>query len=88
MIDRATGRPLTFEVVSGAEARNAGLANADLEGEYIKVTLARPVADRGSAHPDRQDYKDPKSYFGTEDHRLRPSARHPAQHVVLPAGTR
>src|SRR5687768_4377591 len=32
VIDMASGRPLPFEVVSGADARTSGLANADLQG--------------------------------------------------------
>ena len=56
MIDLASGQPLKFEQVSGAEARKAGLTNADLEGEYIKVTLARAVAaGRRGADPHHQD---------------------------------
>ena len=63
VIDLATGRPLKFAQVSGAAARDAGLANADLEGEYIKVTLARPVADQGEARIRIvKTYKDAKSY--------------------------
>src|SRR5512145_1049930 len=45
VIDLASGAPLKFEQISGAAAKEAGLANADLEGEYIKVTLARPVPE-------------------------------------------
>ena len=42
--DAMSGKPLRFEVVSGAEARkDALMADADLDTEYIKVTLARPV---------------------------------------------
>src|SRR5688500_17449839 len=47
VIDLASGAPLKFEQISGAAAREAGLANADPEGEYIKVTLARPVPAGG-----------------------------------------
>ena len=56
VIDLASGQPLKFEQVSGADARKAGLANADLEGEYIKVTLARPVpAGRRGTDSHHQD---------------------------------
>ena len=42
--DAMSGKPLPFEVVSGAEARkDALMADADLDTDYIKVTLARPV---------------------------------------------
>jgi hypothetical protein len=68
VIDLATGRPLPFEQVSGAEASKAGLTNADLEGEYIKVQLARPVPDGGGARIRIiKTYKDPKSYFRDRD---------------------
>jgi hypothetical protein len=68
VLDLASGRPLEFEQVSGAEARKSGLANADLEGEYIKVQLARPVPDVGGARIRIiKTYKDPKSYFRDGD---------------------
>jgi hypothetical protein len=68
VIDLASGAPLKFEQVSGAAAREAGLANADLEGEYIKVTLARPVPEGGEARIRIiKTYKDPKSYFRDGD---------------------
>jgi hypothetical protein len=62
--DRASGKPLRFEVVSGAEARAAGQANADLDTRYIKVQLPRPVPAGGEVRI-RIDktYRDPKSYF-------------------------
>lgn len=64
VIDLASGRPLQFEQVSGAAARAAGLANADLEGEYIKVALARAVPQGGEARIRIvKTYTDPKSYF-------------------------
>ena len=56
VFDRMTGQPLPWKVVTGAEARAAGQANADLEADYIQVTLARPVPAGGetqAAH--RQD---------------------------------
>lgn len=68
VIDLASGAPLKFEQVSGAAAREAGLANADLEGEYIKVTLARPVPDGGEQRIRIiKTYKDPKSYYKNGD---------------------
>ena len=68
VIDLASGAPLKFEQISGAAAREAGLANADLEGEYIKVTLARPVPQEGEARIRIiKTYKDPKSYFKDGD---------------------
>jgi hypothetical protein len=68
VIDLASGRPLEFEQVSGADARKAGLTNADLDGEYIKVQLARPVPDGGGARIRIiKTYKDSKSYFRDGD---------------------
>ena len=88
VIDLASGEPLKFEQVSGAAARDAGLATADLAGEYIKVALARPVPAGGEARIRIiKTYKDPKSYFRDGDAIVfdRPlGIRRNA--VVLPAG--
>jgi hypothetical protein len=64
VIDLMTGAPLKFQDVSGAEARESGLANASLEGRYIRVELARPVP-RGGEGRIRiiKTYKDAKSYY-------------------------
>ena len=68
VIDLASGAPLKFEQIPGALAREAGLANADLDGEYIKVTLARPVPANGEARIRIiKTYKDAKSYFKDGD---------------------
>ena len=68
VFDRATGLPLPWKVVTGAEARAAGQANADLEASYIQVTLARPVPAGGEARL-RIDktYRDAKSYYRDGD---------------------
>ena len=68
--DRASGKPLRFEVVDGASARAAGEKNADLDTRYIKVELPRPVPAGGELRL-RIDktYRDPKSYF-TEGERV------------------
>jgi hypothetical protein len=64
VIDLMTGAPLKFVEVSGAEARDSGLTNADLEGRYIRVELARPVPSGGEGRIRIiKTYKDPKSYF-------------------------
>ena len=65
VIDLATGQPLRFEQVTGAAARASGLPNADVEGEYIRVALARPVPPDGGEARIRiiKTYTDPKSYF-------------------------
>jgi hypothetical protein len=88
VIDLASGQPLKFEQVSGAAAREAGLTTADLEGEYIKVTLARLVPAGGEARIRIiKTYTDPKSYYRQGDAIVfdRPlGIRRNA--VVLPAG--
>ena len=68
VIDLASGEPLEFEQISGVAAREAGLARADPDGEYIKVTLARPVPEGGEQRIRIiKTYKDPKSYFTDGD---------------------
>ena len=63
VIALASGEPLRFEVVSGADARRDGHPRADLDTEYIKVWLPRPVPEGGEARL-RIDktYKDAASY--------------------------
>jgi hypothetical protein len=86
--DRASGKPLRFEVVDGAVARAAGEPKADLDTRYIKVELPRPVPKDGELRL-RIDktYKDPKSYF-TEGERVVFSRSLGVRRnaVVLPAG--
>ena len=81
VIDLMTGVPLKFQEVSGAEARESGLANASLEGRYIRVELARPVPQGGEGRIRIiKTYKDPKSYYRDGSaHRVRSAARHQAQ---------
>ncbi len=63
--DAMLGTPLQFDVVSGAEARKDPLMpDADLDTNYIKVTLARPVPEHGQGRiVILKTYKDPKSYY-------------------------
>ena len=63
--DLATGKPLRFAVVSGEEARRSGLPDADQEGEYVRVALARPVPVGGGEGRILIDktYEDAKSYY-------------------------
>ena len=66
--DMMTGQPLKWEIVSGAQARNEGHPTADLETEWLKVHLARPVPKGGEARVlIDKTYKDPKSYFRDGD---------------------
>lgn len=65
VLDAMTGKPLHFEVVSGADARkDALMSDADLDTSYIKVTLARPVATNGQGRVlIIKTYEDAKSYY-------------------------
>jgi hypothetical protein len=64
VFDLMTGQPLPFKVVTGAEARAAGQPNADLEANYIQVSLARPVPEKGETRLRiEKTYKDTKSYY-------------------------
>jgi len=65
VLDVMTGKPLKFEVVSGADARkDALMSDADLDTNYIKVTLARPVPTNGRGRIlIIKTYEDAKSYF-------------------------
>src|SRR5688500_14638554 len=65
VLDAMTGKPLHFEVVSGTEARKDPLTpDADLDTDYIKVTLARPVPKNGQARlVIIKTYEDRKSYY-------------------------
>src|SRR5258707_6954139 len=65
VVDAMRGTPLHFEVVSGAQARTDPLMpDADLDTNYIKVTLARPVPAQGQGRiVIIKTYKDLKSYY-------------------------
>ncbi len=65
VLDAMTGRPLHFEVVSGADARRDPLMpDADPDTDYIKVSLARPVPQNGQARlVILKTYEDRKSYY-------------------------
>jgi hypothetical protein len=65
VLDAMTGKPLKFEIVSGADARKVALmADADLDTNYIKVTLARPVPTNGQGRIlIIKTYEDATSYY-------------------------
>jgi hypothetical protein len=64
VFDFASGTPLPFGVVNGATARQTGLPDADLDTQYIRVTLPRPVPQDGLVRLFiEKTYRDPKSYF-------------------------
>ena len=66
--DTMTGQPLKWEVVSGAQARKEGHPTADLETEWLKVYLARPVPKGGEGRVlIDKTYKDAKSYYRDGD---------------------
>lgn len=89
VFDMMTGAPLKFEQVSGQKARETGLADADLESDYIRVQLARPVPPDGGQARIRiiKTYKDEKSYRREGDSVVfdRPLGI-PRNAVVLPPG--
>lgn len=63
--DRATGKPLVFDVVGAAVARTGGVRVSDSVQQYIRVTLARPVPENGGEARVLIDktYEDARSYF-------------------------
>src|SRR4030095_9071657 len=65
VLDAMTGKPLKFEIVSGADARkDALMGDAELDTNYIKVTLARPVPTHGQGRLlITKTYEDAKSYY-------------------------
>ena len=64
VVDRATGRPLRFEEVSGDVARAGGIADAEPGSRYIRVALARPVPAQGEARVlIDKTYTDARSYY-------------------------
>lgn len=89
VIDLATGKPLKFELVTGAQAK------ADSPGEtftptghYIKVFLAHPVRERGEYRlAIIKTYKDDKSYYLEGDQIVFKRALGiPRDSIVLPTG--
>ena len=87
--DRATGRPLHFDVVSGTVARAAGVRVGDTATRYIRVTLARPVPPRGGEGRVLIDktYEDATTYrMEGEDIVFERSLGIKRNAIVLPAG--
>jgi len=87
--DLATGKPLKFEVVTGAQAKaDVPGGNFTPDAQYIKVHLANPVPARGECRL-RIDktYKDAKSYYAEGDRIVfKRGLGIPRNSVVLPAG--
>ncbi len=90
VFDAATGGALKWEVVDGATARAEGHPLADLETEWIKVHLARPVPAGGEARVViDKTYQDAKSYYRRGDLIVFDRALGIRRNaVVLPAGYR
>jgi hypothetical protein len=88
--DMTTGQPLKWEIVNGAQARKEGHPTADLETEWLKVHLARPVPKGGEARVlIDKTYKDPKSYFRDGDTLVFDRSLGIRRNaIVLPAGYR
>jgi hypothetical protein len=65
VFDSMTGNPLSFEVVSGADARKDPLmSDADADTSFIKISLGRPVPADGQGRVlILKAYKDAKSYY-------------------------
>jgi hypothetical protein len=87
--DLATGKPLKFEVVTGAQAKaDSPSENFTPDAHYIKVQLAHPVPARGEYRL-RIDktYKDKQSYYSEDDHIVfKRGLGIPRNSVVLPVG--
>ena len=89
VMDLATGRPLKFEVVTGAQAKvDSPAENFGPTAHYIKVHLAHPISAGGEYRlAIIKTYKDDKSYY-TEGEQIvfkRPLGI-PRDSIVLPAG--
>jgi len=88
VIDRMTGLPLTATVVSGEAAQKDGLRDAAPPGQYIKVTLARPVPQGGETRLRIiMTCTDAQTYVGKDDLLIFDrSTAGPRNAIVLPAG--
>ena len=89
VLDAATGKPLKFEVVTGAQAKaDSPDENFSPTGHYIKVHLAHPVAAVGESRLIIwKTYKDDKSYYTEGDAIIfKRSLGIPRNSVLLPSG--
>lgn len=89
VVDLATGKPLKFDVVTGAQAKaDSPNENFPPAAHYIRVTLAHPVPNGGEYRlAIIKTYKDDKSYYTEGDQIVykRPLGI-PRDSVVLPPG--
>lgn len=70
VIDRATGKPLEFEVVDGKTAKASGLVGARTadDAQFIRVKLLKPVPKGGETRIRiYKTYTDPPSYFAKDN---------------------
>ena len=91
VLDAMTGKPLQFEIVSGADARkDALMADADLDMTTSRSTLARPVPTNGQGRlVIVKTYEDREELLRRrQDDRLRPAARRPSQQGRAARGLR
>ena len=80
VIDLMTGAPLKFQEVSGAEARESGLANAALEDVHPRRAGASGAGRRRGPHPHHQDLQGSQELLPRRRRpRLRSSAGDQAQ---------
>ncbi|HWN97792.1 MAG TPA: hypothetical protein VNS63_00820 [Blastocatellia bacterium] len=87
VIDLATGKPLKFEVVTGAQAQAAVASDANKDApqfaptsKYIQVQLAHPVPAPGECRiAIIKTYKDDKLLHGRRRDRFQATARHTSQ---------
>ena len=95
VVDLATGKPLKFEVVTGAQAAEASGDKSNPQAErfnpaskYIQVHLAHPVPARGEYRlAIIKTYKDDKSYYTEGDAIVfKRGLGIPRDSIVLPAG--
>jgi hypothetical protein len=87
--DRASGKSLELAVVSGEEARQGGLPDAQLDMSYLRIRLPRPVPAGGGVRLlIDKTYKDPKSYYRRGGDRIvfARSLGIRRNAIVLPAG--
>jgi len=89
VVDLATGKPLKFEVVTGAQAKaDSPNLNFPPNAHYIRVSLEHPVPNGGEYRlAIIKTYKDDKSYYTEGDQIVykRPLGI-PRDSVVLPVG--
>ena len=67
-VDLMTGAPLVIKEVTGAQARAAGLKDADARTHYLQVQLARPVPEGGQVRIRiHKTYRDDSTYHREGD---------------------